>query len=129
MIIEFVGVLCLIIYINLSYRLNFWKRRNIPFIRTTVFSSLISLIYHPISFFDHYAKIYNQLQGHKFGGSFWNFQPQIVVRDPELIKCILTKDFENFRDRGNVIYDDQDPLTKHLFSAPGDLWKGKTYFS
>lgn len=126
MIFVICSLLSLILtYFYLKYLLNFWKRKKVTFVHSSIYSNAVSPFYFPITYFDHYANIYRQLEGLKYGGSFWLFQPQFVIRDPELIKQILVKDFDHFRDRGNVFFDKLDPVSKNLFSAPGDLWKGK----
>lgn len=114
-----------LIYLFVCYRLNYWNRKNVPSVPTNVFSSIISMFYLPTPLFNYYANIYNQMKGHKYGGCFSLLQPEFVVRDPEIIKHILVKDFEYFRDRGNVVFDEYDPITNHLFSSPAVLWKGK----
>lgn len=81
--------------------------------------------YDPVPFVDRYKKIYKAFAGHRYGGCFQQFKPQLFVRDPDLIKHILNTDFEYFRDRGNIRYHESEPLTKQLFNAPGDLWKSK----
>lgn len=125
MIFIFLGLITVLVYLYLNYRLNYWNRKNVPFVPTSVYSSLVSLFNHPTPLVDHYAQAYDQLKGHRYGGSFQLLQPQFILRDPELIKQILVKDFEYFRDRGSVVFDKHDALERHLFSSPGDLWKGK----
>lgn len=53
------------------------------------------------------------------------FTPKLMVRDPDLIKRILIKDFDRFRDRGDVTFDENEPITMHLFTASGDFWRSK----
>lgn len=125
MIYIIAAILLVLIYLNLNYRLGYWGRRNVPFISSSVPSAIVFLFHSPGSLFDHFARIYNHFKGCKYGGIYRLFSPQFVVLDPELIKQILVKDFEYFRDRGNVTFDQHDPITNHLFSSPGDLWRGK----
>lgn len=123
-IILFISSLAVGLYLYLKERLNYWKYRGLPYIATDVYTSLKIHFYNPVALFDHYARIYEELSEHEYGGSFLGFRPQFVVREPELIKHILIKDFNQFRDRGSVNYDQYDPITHHIFSVPGDIWRG-----
>lgn len=120
-VLQFLILIPIIAYFAVQYLFNFWKRKGIPYVK----SSNFELAWYHVPFFDYYAKIYNQLSGHKFGGCFTRFKPQIMIRDPELIKQILIKDFHYFHDRGGVSYDENEPITMHIFSAPGAVWKSK----
>ncbi len=113
-----------VIFLYLKYRLNFWKRKKVPYIPSNVYKAVGMQFYYPVSKFDHYVRVFRNLSGHPFGGSYWALKPQLVVREPELIKRILSKDFDHFRERGSVYFSEHDPLSKHIFSAPADLWRG-----
>lgn len=39
-------------------------------------------------------------------------KPRLVLLDPELIKNIMTKDFNHFTDRPGYINEKDDPLSK-----------------
>lgn len=49
--------------------------------------------------------------------------PHLIINDPELIRLIMVKDFNNFHDRGLYFNKKIDPLTGHLFFLPGEEWK------
>lgn len=85
--------------------------------------------WYNLSLFDYYDKIYRQLSDHRFGGFFSRFSPKLMIRDPELIKRVLVKDFEYFHDRGDVIFDENEPITMHMFSAPGYFWRSWYFMS
>nr|QCY41329.1 cytochrome P450 6PZ1 [Phenacoccus solenopsis] len=70
-----------------------------------------------------YRDIYNKLEPHKFGGIFAVKKKTIIIRDPELIKNVLIKDFEYFHDRGTKVDQEVDPLGYHLFNMRGEEWK------
>ncbi|KAM3960438.1 cytochrome P450 6B6-like [Aphomia sociella] len=51
-------------------------------------------------------------------------RPELVVRDPEIIKRILITDFLHFYPRGlNTNKGHFEPLMRNLFFADGDLWR------
>jgi hypothetical protein len=51
-----------------------------------------------------------KLDGHKYGGVFKFGQPVLLVRDLEMIKSILLKDFASFHDNDIETDPDVDPL-------------------
>jgi hypothetical protein len=51
------------------------------------------------------------------------FRPALVLRDPELIKEILVKEFNTFFDRNAQTSHHKDPLAQNLFLLKGELWR------
>ncbi|XP_065205804.1 uncharacterized protein LOC135835465 [Planococcus citri] len=110
----------LIIYFGLKYHYNHWKRKQIPYVA----SNALDLDWYNLPEVKYYSRIYHRLEGHKFGGFYHKFVPKLMVRDPELIKRILIKDFEYFNKRaGIVVHDEKEPLTMHMYHAHGPFWK------
>lgn len=52
--------------------------------------------------------------------------PTFVVTDLDVIKQILIKDFDNFRNRG-IFYTEDDVLSNHLFLIEDEPWKKMRY--
>lgn len=52
------------------------------------------------------------------------FKPVVIIRDPELIKDIAVKHFENFSDHQSFIDEKIDPIFgKNVLSLKGDRWR------
>ena len=58
-----------------------------------------------------------------FGGIFSVKLPVLVIKDPELIKSILTKDFSHFTDHGWFTSSHHEPLLNNLFHMEGNNWR------
>ena len=71
----------------------------------------------------HWHSAYLEFSKEKFVGMFQFSKPYLLIRDPDLIKQILTKDFNYFMDRGFVDENVLGPLLKHLFNMRGESWK------
>lgn len=56
-------------------------------------------------------------------GFYILFNPIIAPTDPELVKEILVKNFENFHHRGIFVNEKDDPLTNNMFFVKGQQWK------
>ncbi|XP_049964467.1 cytochrome P450 6a9-like [Schistocerca serialis cubense] len=68
--------------------------------------------------------IYFETEGKDVVGIYSLNNPLLVVRDPELIKTIIVKDFNYFPDQGIYVDEETDHLTAHLFFLGGTKWKG-----
>lgn len=49
-------------------------------------------------------------------------KPQLLIRDPELVKDILIKDFSSFH-KNSVHIQENDMFSKNPFAMFGDSWK------
>lgn len=58
-----------------------------------------------------------------FIGLYTILSPILFIRDPEIIRSILVKDFQNFSDRGIHCNENYDPMTGNLFALPFHKWK------
>nr|CAD7197246.1 unnamed protein product [Timema douglasi] len=118
------GSLLVILYTVLRWNYGYWKKRGVHYIQPTLPTGNIKeLIMQKMSISLMYDKLYKQLQGHRFGGIFRGFTPVLLLRDPELIKHFLTKDFMHFHDRNLPVDEKKNPLGLHLFFLHGQLWR------
>ncbi|XP_036144421.1 cytochrome P450 9e2-like isoform X2 [Monomorium pharaonis] len=103
---------------------NFFKRHGVIHVPPLpMFGIVISAIFRRIPFADFLIKIYNFYPDAKYFGIYLINNPTFLVRDPELIKSILVKDFEAFQNRRGFS-DLSDPLfAKNLFSLRGEEWR------
>lgn len=67
--------------------------------------------------------MYNKFEGERYGGIYQARTPVLLIRDPELIKQILVKDFCYFPGKGNHPDLKGDPLSYNLFNLEGEEWK------
>ncbi|XP_049875088.1 cytochrome P450 6B7-like [Pectinophora gossypiella] len=93
---------------------------------------------HPIPFFgtdarryflqksvtDMAAEVYWKYPKERFVGYFRGNKPELVIRDPDLIKQIIVNDFTSFYRRGlSQKHKVMEPLLRNLFFVDGDLWR------
>ncbi|RZF44805.1 hypothetical protein LSTR_LSTR000757 [Laodelphax striatellus] len=114
----------LTLFIFLKRKLDFWKNLGVPYIPGSFpFGSIRRLATFQISTAELFKEFYDRGEGQKYVGYYTLFKRSLMVRDPELIKNILVKDFSTFVDRGVYHNLEDDPLSGHLFSIEGDYWK------
>jgi cytochrome P450 len=69
-------------------------------------------------------RIYNEHSDKPYVGIFAFDKPSLLIRDLELVKNILVKDFQNFMDRTISFEDKFDPVfSKNIFVLDGQLWR------
>ena len=113
-----------VVYIYFKWSFTYWKKRNVPYIEPIFpFGNFIDMVLTRRQIADICADIYNNLEGQKFGGTYIFTSPRFFVRDPDLIKDIMVKDFSTFHDRGVYMNEEIEPLSAHLFSLTGMKWR------
>lgn len=81
---------------------TFWKRRNTPHIPgELIFGNFKNLVLMRKSVADTFADLYfdKKTEDEPFVGITLMYKQMILLKDPELIKQILVKDFNVFYDR------------------------------
>lgn len=100
-----------------------WENEGIAFDKPNIpFGSLKPLIKRERSFGMAIYDIYNKSK-EPFLGIYLMLRPAILLRDADLCKDILTKDFASFHDRGVYVDEENDPFSENLFAAEGQSWK------
>lgn len=124
LILTTILITTIIIYYKWSFQ--YWRKRKIPSAEASMpFGSMKN----PIFEIEHIGQLYERMyreakaKGHKHLGFFVLAKPIFMPIDLELIKCILSKDFNNFINRGFYFNEKDDPLSVHLFSMEGEKWK------
>ncbi|XP_014227581.1 cytochrome P450 9e2-like [Trichogramma pretiosum] len=122
-------VLVLIIAILLLYRL-IRKRHNfndsgIPQPPETLIIGSTGLnIIKRLHLSDIVKKWYNYDKDAKYIGLHLLMQPVIMLRDVDLVKTILIRDFAHFTDHKSIMSESLDPLlAKNLAMLNGDRWR------
>ncbi|XP_013185269.1 cytochrome P450 6B1 [Amyelois transitella] len=103
---------------------SYWYIRHIPY-KTCV--PFFGSDYHRVlgirSNTDEVNKFYNDYPKEKFAGAVKSRIPDLIVRDPEAVKRMLSTDFANFHSRGLGLDKSQDVcLRNNLFYADGEKW-------
>lgn len=119
----FIGVLT-ILFLVARRKYSYWDRKGVK-----VFPGYNYLLGHfkPVftqkeSTGDLITRLYKATD-EPYAGLYGLMYPMLVLRDPELIRRIMIKDFAYFTDRG--LYSDEsfDPLSGHLFALGGEKWR------
>ncbi|XP_044738023.1 cytochrome P450 9e2-like [Chrysoperla carnea] len=106
--------------------LSHWEKRGIPYVKgLPIVGNFFWHTMKQTTFGDELVKIYNTYPEKKLYGMFMFNTPTILVRDLDMLKNILIKQFEYFVDHSNSLFqEDINPmLDKNLFSLKGNKWR------
>ncbi|CAH1400047.1 unnamed protein product [Nezara viridula] len=123
------GVAIIVGLLWLFYKLwvsnyNYWKERGIPsYPAEFPYGSDPNLV--KLKTFQGYTidKMYHEFSPHPLFGIVVLRKPLLVVKDPELVQLVLTKEFSHFRERGLIKLLKKDTLNHHLFHLGGERWR------
>ncbi|XP_044266787.1 probable cytochrome P450 6a23 [Tribolium madens] len=126
-------ILCIIIlfslvswYLYYLYCFNYWKKKQVPthppkFPAGNILKSVLGKENIFITVENYYREF--KRKGYKHAGLYFFNGPVYLPIDPEIVKSILTTDFEHFVDRGVFVDEKNFPLSAHLFSIKGSKWR------
>ncbi|XP_046830997.1 uncharacterized protein LOC124429586 [Vespa crabro] len=121
----FILTLTFLLYLWMKYHYSYWRRRGVPSV------PIYSLLRH---FKDTFlmrksvsmvlGDLYLQANDEdKFIGIYILHKPFLLIRDKELVKSMLIKDFDVFCNRYFSIKSSKDLATINLFSVDNPAWK------
>ncbi|XP_037026215.1 probable cytochrome P450 6g2 [Bradysia coprophila] len=121
------GGLLSLLYYWAKQKQNYWKDRNIPYIKSPLllghFFKTVILKQHNIDALTHLYDHPNA-KGKPFVGINVFHKPAILVREPELVRRILIKDFQYFSNRHLGADPDHDPISGlNLFQTKYTQWR------
>jgi len=112
------------IYIYFKVSFLYWKKRGVPTLNPTPpFGDIGAVFFTQKNASEIISECYKAFDGKKFGGLYSFTVPTLLVRDPEIIKDILVKDFDKFYSRGITINEKREPLQGHLAALSGSKWR------
>jgi len=112
------------IYVYFKVSFSYWKKRGVPTLNPIPpFGDIGGAFFKRKNASQLLNESYKAFEGKKFGGLYSFTVPSLLVRDPELIKDILVKDFDKFYSRGIVINEKAEPLQGHLVALSGSKWR------
>lgn len=108
-----------------KWKQQYWTRKGVPQLNPTlIFGDFGPVFSSSTSYKDFFLDIYKSARsaGHKYVGVYAMAKAQFVPIDIELIKTILSKDFNYFTSRG-AVHHKSIHLTANLMSMEGKEWK------
>ncbi|XP_036327231.1 probable cytochrome P450 6d5 isoform X2 [Rhagoletis pomonella] len=111
-----------LLYIKWTY--TYWQRKGFPYYAPKIpFAVLDGVRKREVSLGMAVYDVYRTTKD-KVVGIYLMTRPALLVRDAQLARDILAKDFESFHDRGIHVDDEKDPQSRGgIFFLKGQDWK------
>ncbi|XP_036672863.3 probable cytochrome P450 6d5 [Drosophila suzukii] len=117
-----IGVVSLI-YVYLKWTFSYWDRKGFPSTGVSIpFGAMASVAKGKRSFG---LAVYDMYRSTKepVVGLYLTLRPALLIRDAQLSRDMVTKDFASFHDRGVYVDEENDPMSAGLFQLEGASWR------
>jgi len=113
------------LYFYLTRNFKFWQKLGVSYVKPTPFvGNLKDCVLLTTTIGDQLERIYNENSDKQYVGIFSFDKASLLIRDVELVKNILVKDFQNFMDRLVLVDEQFDPLFGKMATIlKGQLWR------
>jgi cytochrome P450 family 6 len=123
-LLGFIGAAVLFLYWYATSTFGYWKKKGVKSLKPLpLFGNIRHFVLNKRSPAEVFQELYNKFEGERYGGIHQARTPVLLIRDPELIKHVLVKDFCYFPGKGNHPDLKGDPLSYNLFNLEGEQWK------
>lgn len=122
-LIALVATLIASVYLYVKQSFSYWKRRNVPYVEPVFpFGNFINVFLQKLSFSGELQRLYNITTG-PFYGVYSSLAPVLLLRDPQLIRDVLVKNYMSFEERGWYIDEKVDSMYDNILMQNGEKWK------
>nr|QZM07477.1 cytochrome P450 monooxygenase CYP345BA3 [Lasioderma serricorne] len=113
-----------LIYKYVTRNFDYWKTRGVPYVKPIpIFGNTWKLVSFKLTIGVFFQDLYNSVK-QPFFGVFIFDTPALIIKDPELVKSILIKDFSVFDNHSVLDGTNLEPLVPHmLFFTRNPEWK------
>ncbi|KAF5287161.1 hypothetical protein FQA39_LY16039 [Lamprigera yunnana] len=119
-----VASLFAIFYHYIIKPMNYWKTKNVKYIKPqTVFGLTFPVFPRKKTKSDDIVNMYKMFPDERYVGTFNFTSPVLLIRDPELLKLIMVKEFHSFSKHIPLIADNVDPMWNNNLFAIQDIEK------
>lgn len=114
----FIGV-----YVWYQFWFSYWKSKNVCYAQPKFPFGNLTGIGYTKNFGEILKEIYESHKEEKVVGVYFLGSPAMLIRDLDIIKRILIKDFDSFMNRSFVKSGKYDPLSGNLAQLDGNKWR------
>lgn len=117
-------LLSILLYRYGSSNFNFWKDRGINGPKPILFfGNMLDVFLGKISMGYWARDMHTKYENEQVVGFFAGMKPILLIRDSDMIKSVLIKDFTNFAERAIPVDRKRDPLATNLFAIEAKRWR------
>lgn len=115
---------CVLFLLWVKRKFEYFKDRGIPYLKPEFYFGNARGVGTKIHLSELLRKVYLEFKNESpIAGLFLYTNPVYVITDPELVKQIFVRDFNNFPNRGRYFNEKDDPLSATLINIEDDGWR------
>ncbi|OAD56723.1 Cytochrome P450 6B4 [Eufriesea mexicana] len=122
----FCGIVALFlaIYYYFTIKFKFWESRGVIGPRPIfLFGNFLKVILARTTLPEYVKQIYEKYENEQMIGTYMLSAPVLILRDPEIIKDVLIRDFSKFGNRGINFSDKAEPLSTNILNLEPKRWR------
>uniref|UniRef100_A0A6M2DMC5 Putative cytochrome n=1 Tax=Xenopsylla cheopis TaxID=163159 RepID=A0A6M2DMC5_XENCH len=113
-----------LLYYYTEKHFQYWKKKGVKYEKPIpFFGNIKDIMLMRVNTAQGMQRLYNLFPDEPFIGFYQSKKPVLLIRDPDLVKQVLVKDFQHFPNRGIASNYKLDPLSENLFNLEGQKWK------
>lgn len=122
--VSFLAIIFWLFYWYLTKYYDYWYKRGVPYKYPEFpFGSTKEILLTRTYVGKGHDDIYNTFPNQRFYGIIDFRTPALVIKDPELLKRVMVKDFQHFVNRSRIIGNPKEFINHHLLNLTGKEWK------
>ncbi|XP_011638498.1 probable cytochrome P450 6a14 [Pogonomyrmex barbatus] len=119
-----IAAVILALYYFFTSTFDFWKSRGVPGPQPIVgFGNLKDVMLGKIAMSKFLMKMYTDYKDEPLIGIFVHRTPILIIKDLDLIKDVLIKDFNSFGNRAFTVHEKAEPLSQNIFNLDLKKWR------
>lgn len=116
--------LLLLVYVYFTRNHNYWKKRNVKHEEPIpLFGNMYRNVMGKQSIIQIATELYEKYPDEKVVGFYRGTTPELIIRDLDLVRKIISVDFAYFYPRGIGRNPKIEPVFINLFHVDGDAWR------
>ncbi|KAK3908720.1 Cytochrome P450 9e2 [Frankliniella fusca] len=117
-------VLLCLFYWHGTRNFSHWRKLGVKHIPPEFFfGNIRKRVLFRVSFHELQKELYFSFAGERVAGIYEGRRPVLMVRDPELIRLVMVRDFDHFVDRPVLRFRQRPSVSNMLISLQGAQWK------
>ena len=120
----FIALISYLIYL-VHFQYTYWKKRGMLYIKPMpIFGNTAPVFFRTSSYPDYLLQLYRTYSDVRYFGFFHFGVPLVMVKDADLLREILVKNFDHFVNHKAFITEQMDPVIgRNLFTLEDQRWR------
>lgn len=122
--VALIATVFVLLYYYSKIKLSYWKKYGVKGPKPLPFlGGFKDVLLGKESTTDYFHKVYNEFKDEQMIGVYGGHEPLLILKDLDLIKDVLIKDFSKFAQRTHRSIREIEPLSEHMFRLDAERWR------